>query len=78
MRKIENCEVCLPIDTIISDLTSMGYVIVEQKVDDYHFHQVYYKLRGNYPVTKTYPEITIKNHKYICKCHWSTIEIVQN
>ncbi|CAZ97521.1 hypothetical protein Q4603_21865 [Zobellia galactanivorans] len=76
--QIEKVTVCKPIETLVKELKKNGFEIIEQKVSDYHFHQVSIKMSGNINLVKN---ISIDNiekhdeHTYFCKCHWSTVEI---
>ena len=44
--QIENIKVCNPITTLIQYLENKGFRIVEFKITDYHFHEVYIKMSG--------------------------------
>ena len=44
--QIENIKVCDPITVLIRYLENIGFKIVESKISDYHFHEVYIKMSG--------------------------------
>jgi len=78
---IDGCSACDPIKEFVTYLQNKGYYIVEKKLSDYHFHQLYFKL-ANKEIKKTMLQIDeiqkIKQYsptKYICECHWSTVDI---
>ena len=78
--QIENIKVCNPITTLIQYLENKGFRIVEFKITDYHFHEVYIKMSGER--TDDIETINITNiqrysdRTFVCSCHWSTIELV--
>ena len=43
-RKVDGCPVCKPISALLDLLLKKGFKIVEQKISDYHFHELYFKL----------------------------------
>jgi len=43
--KIDDIEVCQPITELVSFLIKNDYTIIEQKVADYHFHEVIIKMK---------------------------------
>lgn len=75
---IDNCPVCDPIQSLVEYMLSNGYQIVEKRVDDYHFRQVFIKLMGSseIPLIK-FRNLTAKNQRYFCSCHWSTVETIE-
>lgn len=75
---VDNCKACEPVNQLIQILSQNGFKIIEQKLEDYHFHQIYIKLVGNLNILdslKTNGFTRIEN-KFICDCHWSTVELV--
>jgi hypothetical protein len=76
-------ELCKPIASLVEHLTMNDFVVIEQKVSDYHFHELYLKLQANDVNSFESTEISIAgiektdDHKYTCSCHWSTVELVQ-
>jgi len=78
--KINTCE---PIASLVNDLVNHDCKIIEQKLNDYHFHEMYIKLQGSKKSLENM-KINIENiekideNKYACSCHWSTVEIVSS
>ena len=74
--QIENIKVCNPITTLIQYLENKGFRIVEFKITDYHFHEIYIKMSGER--TDDIETININNIQRYSErtCHWSTIELV--
>ena len=78
--QIENIKVCNPIKTLIQYLENKGFRIVEFKITDYHFHEVYIKMSGK--KTNDIDTISINNIQryseriFVCSCHWSMVELV--
>jgi hypothetical protein len=77
---VDGCRACEPVSRLINELLEKGFVIVEQRMEDYHFHQLYLKLRGNTNLVDSYlvDGFSRIEQKFICNCHWSTIEIEDN
>ena len=77
---IDNVIVCNPIEKIVNLLTESGFDIVEKKLNDYHFNEMYIKMEGN--IDKCSANVEIEgitrhsNNLFICTCHWSRVEIV--
>lgn len=75
--KVENCPVCEPIKSLLFTLVNKGFVVLEQKCTDYHFHELFFHLKSN--DQKESIEIVndkIKKHEngfYYCECHWSKV-----
>lgn len=80
--QIDKIKVCEPITSLVDYLTKHGYEIVEKKVSDYHFHEVYIKMKSNNlkQIDDAFIEKIdkIDNTTYFCSCHWSIIEIVND
>jgi hypothetical protein len=74
----DDCPACEPVNRLIGTLLENGFEIIEQRLDDYHFHQLYFKLTGNldFLKRKSFTGFTKKKHTYFCDCHWTTIEVV--
>ena len=78
--QIENIKVCDPITVLIRYLENIGLKIVESKISDYHFHEVYIKMSGK--KTNDIDTISINNIQryseriFVCSCHWSMVELV--
>lgn len=64
----------------IKYLESQNFKIVEQKVDDYHFRKLYIRMVGNTAqlIAKDFKGLNRESNKYICQCHWSTLEYVES
>ena len=76
--EIDNCPVCDPIRKLTEQFIARKYHIVQQRVDDPHFRQVYLRLSG--PKASDLPAMpgTVQvQNKYICDCHWSTLEFME-
>ena len=71
--QIENIKVCDPITVLIRYLENIGFKIVESKISDYHFHEVYIKMSGK--KTNDIDIISINNIQryseriFVCSCH---------
>ena len=65
---------------LVLKLNDLGFEILEQKVNDYHFHEVYLKMKGNMEHIKTLSEIKeinkVDDHDFACACHWSVVEVI--
>ena len=77
--EINNVIVCNPIETLINLFSENGFKVIEKELSDYHFHEMYIKMAGN--IEQRLPNIEIEgitrhSKKYICTCHWSTVELV--
>ena len=44
---VDDCPACEPVNRLIDILLRNGFEMIEQRLDDYHFHQLYFKLRGS-------------------------------
>ncbi|MCD8177859.1 MAG: AraC family transcriptional regulator [Tannerellaceae bacterium] len=82
--EIDKVEVCKPIEAFVNYLLEHGFVIVQQKLSDYHFHEVSIRLEGPPMDIETIQFDKIKKldskNVFCCDCHWSTVYIgsVQN
>lgn len=77
---VDDCPACEPINRLIHDLKEQKFKLTEQRLEDYHFHQLYFKLKGDIALIE---KISLEgfskiDHKFICDCHWSTVEIMGN
>jgi len=72
--------VCSPIELLINKLIKSGFVIIESRLNDYHFNELYFKLKGKH--TEEIDNISIdkisrfNDNTFICSCHWTTVELV--
>ncbi len=75
---VEDCPACEPVNRLIHELKKQKFKLIEQRLEDYHFHQLYFKFKGNIASIANISEddFTKNEHKFICDCHWSTIEIM--
>lgn len=80
MKKIviNNCPACEPVNRLVNSLMENEFELIIERVEDYHFHQLYFKLKGN---LESLNKISVEgfkviDNKYICECHWSTIELI--
>lgn len=77
---IDKIKVCDPIEKFLVDLQDLGFSIIEKKLRDYHFNELYIKLTGDLllvPPNYLY-DLEKYGNQYTCKCHWSTVEIISN
>jgi hypothetical protein len=77
---IDNCPACEPINRLIGDLENNGVLIIESKLEDYHFHQMYFKINASLEQLKdmNLSGFTKNDNFLICDCHWSRIEFNNN
>ncbi len=77
---VDDCPACEPVNRLIHDLKKHKFKLIEQRLEDYHFHQLYFKLKGNISsIEKISLEgFSKKDHKFICDCHWSIVEVIEN
>ena len=81
MNRIEigNCPACDPIMSLLDHLLNIGLTIYFQECRDPHFNELHFKLEGVVELESN--KISIHNidgineKKFICKCHWSIVEI---
>ena len=80
MKKIvvDNCPACEPVNAFVNALTERKFEMLIQRIEDYHFHQLYFKFKGDFKLLSDISKDGFSNvdNKFICNCHWSTIEIV--
>ena len=77
-RRIEKCEVCLPIESLISTLKSKGFEVASESCRDIHFNEVeirMVKCIGSAKVESiNIPKIELHEKGFFfCKCHWSSV-----
>ncbi|MGX1927884.1 hypothetical protein [Flagellimonas sp. 2504JD4-2] len=76
METVDDCPICEPIKNVLNFLLENGFEMIEKKVSDYHFHELYFKLKGekiNIPAFENI--IQHSESKLTCECHWSSIEL---
>ena len=82
MKKIfvNDCPACDPVNRLIHDLEKQKFRLTEQRLEDYHFHQLYFKLKGNIASIEkiSFEGFSKIDHKFICDCHWSSVEIIDD
>jgi len=69
---------CQPIERLINLLEENGFRIIEKKVSDYHFHELYIRVAGKTDIIPKNIEIegiSKRDNLFFCSCHWSTVEI---
>jgi hypothetical protein len=78
--QIDNIEICNPVETLIKFLLRNGFVIVDKKISDFHFHELFIKMSGEYfsGIEDIHIDgITqIDDKTFSCSCHWSIVEIM--
>ena len=76
---VDKCPACEPINEFIETLLDGGFKIIEQKIEDYHFHQLYFKLEGKLKGLENTERKGFKRieNKFICECHWSTVDLLE-
>jgi hypothetical protein len=76
---VDDCPACEPVNRLIHDLKKRKFKLIEQRLEDYHFHQLYFKLKGSIALIEgiSLDGFSKIEHKFICDCHWSTVEIVE-
>lgn len=74
---VNKCPACETINRLFTELINVGFTKKEERVEDYHFHQLYFKMVGDLKAIETIDIIgfTRIENKFICDCHWSTIEL---
>jgi hypothetical protein len=78
---VNDCPACKPISGLLDLLLEAGFQIVEEKLSDYHFRELYFKLKGDLEKAENIRIEGIEKfekNKYNCSCHWSVVEIVQS
>ncbi|MBL7810899.1 MAG: hypothetical protein JNL57_01630 [Bacteroidetes bacterium] len=68
--------VCGPIRDLLIWLVKHDKISLDQKIQDYHFHEWYFLIDSK---MESIPEnlmadVKIDQNKVICNCHWSVIE----
>lgn len=76
---IDKIKVCKPIQTLIELLEENDFNVIESRIEDYHFHEVFIKLNGgnvdNIPQINIDKIDKISRVKFACSCHWSVVEL---
>lgn len=77
---VDDCPACEPINRLIHNLKKHKFRLTQQCLEDYHFHQLYFQLTGNIALIEgiSFEGFSKIDHKFICNCHWSTVEIIEN
>lgn len=77
VKVINESFACESINRLVTELINKGFAKKEERVEDYHFHQLYFKMVGDLKELETLDISGFKKieNKFICDCHWSTIEI---
>lgn len=77
---INHCPTCDPIMDLLKVLIDKkGCEIIEKKCRDPHFNEMYFKVKSSNKLD--FKNIAINNitrhseTKFLCECHWSTVEI---
>jgi hypothetical protein len=75
--KVDNIPICKPIKFFLELVESHGGSIIEQKISDYHFHELFFKVNNfqNKDVKNIEGIEMLRDGIYYCTCHWSTVEI---
>lgn len=70
---------CKPIALTIKILKDLGFTIIEQKLADHHFNELYIKMSGDISAIsgKAFVGMHQVKNNLICDCHWSTIELIE-
>lgn len=77
---VDNIKACEPVNTLLTVLQEKGFEIVQSKVGDYHFNELYFFLKSERKNIRL-DDIDIFNigrhsqKMFYCKCHWSMVEI---
>jgi len=77
--EIEGIELCKPIVELLEFLRDNDFTIIEERISDYHFHEVFIKMKNN--SSKRFDSIGIDNitqpnpDVFCCSCHWSCVAI---
>ena len=74
---VDKVKPCKPISSTIKILESLGFEIIEQKLADHHFSELYFLMSGDLSKIseKTFVGMHQVKNNLICDCHWSTIEL---
>lgn len=75
-RIVDNCEACDPVQNFTQFLEKNGLKVEDQKLADYHFKELYFRLSGTISKIPKFDNINMVNKtKYVCECHWTTVEL---
>ena len=77
---IDKCSACAPVNRVLYEIKVKGYIVLDSKIEDYHFHQLYFKVNAKIDLVKEIDisGFTLKGNFLICDCHWSRIEFKGN
>ena len=76
IESVDECPVCEPIKKTLDFLIDNNFEIIQEKVSDYHFHELYFRLKGKDIDIPVIENITQHSEsKLTCECHWSSIEL---
>ena len=75
---IDGCEACEPVKSLVNKLVGSGFEVLDAKLEDYHFHQLYFKINAKIDEAMAFgvDDFVQKENFLICNCHWSRIEFV--
>ena len=77
--EVEKLVACIPISDLINYLISQGGEIAKQRINDPHFHELFFGIKINSKYKLSIPHIhgiiNSDEFTYNCECHWSTIKI---
>ena len=76
-REIKNIIVCNPIEEALVLIEKNDFIIRKQELRDYHFNEFYFLAQGNLANLPELPNLIKTNNTFSCKCHWSSIEIIE-
>lgn len=73
---IDKCSACTPVNRLLNEIIAKGYSVINSKIEDYHFHQLYFKVNAKIDLVKEIDisGFTLNDNFLICDCHWSRIE----
>lgn len=80
MNSAKKYKICVPIKNAKDLFINAGFEVEREELSDLHFNEFEIVMKGtrsNLP--KTFDIYNMEKHSediYICKCHWSTIQIV--
>lgn len=78
--QIDKIKTCKAITDLVELLKNYEFKIIEAKISDYHFHEVYIKMKGeidNLPDTIVIKKIkSSSKYNFHCECHWSIVDVI--
>lgn len=77
---VNELKACESIRQLLNHLVDKNMQILEIRIEDYHFHQLYVKVEGDFKlIDKAFlSDMLVNDFKISCKCHWSTVELFPN